>query len=123
MGDTKNGILKSTKLLLGTQNDDEDELLLLLIDDTINAVLSYCRLEVLPRQLESFIPQLTASRRRAEKTDGVKSVTEGERRVEYADITADFLSEYKSRLSPFINRSVKLPSELGEEEDCDDKSV
>ncbi|MBQ8301499.1 MAG: phage head-tail connector protein [Clostridia bacterium] len=116
MEDKINQILAATKLIAGITNDNDDELLLLLIDDAINAVLSYCRIEFLPRQLESFIPTIVARQFDGRAHIGVKSVTEGERRVEYRDGEYDFLSEYSVRLKPFINRSVKLPSDLESEE-------
>lgn len=116
MEDRINQILAATKLIAGITNDNDDELLLLMIDDAINAVLAYCRIEFLPRQLESFIPTIVARQFENSTHMGVKSVTEGERRVEYCDGEYDFLSEYSVRLKPFINRSIKLPSDLESEE-------
>ena len=116
MEDKINQILAATKLIAGITNDNDDELLLLMIDDAINAVLSYCRIEFLPRQLESFIPTIVARQFENSTHMGVKSVIEGERRVEYRDGEYDFLSEYSVRLKPFINRSVFLPSDLESEE-------
>ena len=61
MGDTKNEILDAVKLLLGIKDNDKDDVLMLLIEDTVNSVLAYCRIDVLPRQIVSFIPTLTAA--------------------------------------------------------------
>ena len=58
MGDTKNEILDAVKLLLGIKENDKDDVLMLLIEDTVNSVLAYCRIDVLPRQIVSFIPTL-----------------------------------------------------------------
>lgn len=116
MEDRKTEILAATKVIAGITNDNDDELLLLLIDDVICAVLSYCHIEFLPRQLESFVPIIVARQFECRAHTDVKSVTEGERRVEYRDGEYDFLNEYSVRLKPFINRSVKLPSDLGSEE-------
>ena len=108
MGDTKNEILDAVKLLLGIKDNDKDDVLMLLIEDTVNSVLAYCRIDVLPRQIVSFIPTLTVKRYTANQNGCVKSVTEGERKVEYA-----------IRLKPFVSRKVKVPSEVI----ADDKSV
>ena len=115
MGDTKNEILDAVKLLLGIKDNDKDDVLMLLIEDTVNSVLAYCRIDVLPRQIVSFIPTLTVKRYTANQNGGVKSVTEGERKVEYSD----YLKEYAIRLKPFVSRKVKVPSEVI----ANDKSV
>lgn len=122
MGDTKTEILDAAKLLLGITDEENDELLTLLIDDTISAVLSYCRIEVLPRQLVSLIPLIAAGRYRLNGRSDVKSVTEGERRVEYTG-NGSFLDEYAARLKPFVSRSVKLPSDIIVKEENDDQSI
>lgn len=111
MGDTKTEFLDAAKLLLGINNDESDGLLAFLIDDTIEAVLAYCHIDVLPRQLEGFIPQIAASRFAENNQGGVKSITEGERRVEYRDTKTDFLSEYTDRLKPFMSRQAWVPSD------------
>ena len=73
MGDTKNEILDAVKLLLGIKDNDKDDVLMLLIEDTVNSVLAYCRIDVLPRQIVSFIPTLTVKRYAANQNGGVKS--------------------------------------------------
>lgn len=115
--------LNAAKLLLEIDNNESDELLLYLIDDTISAVLAYCRIEVLPRQIAGFIPQIAARRYRDTKNAGVKSITEGDRRVEYTGGQENFLSEYKNRLAPFVSRKVWLPSDKDKGDTKDDKSV
>lgn len=114
MGDTKNEYIEAAKLILGIDNNDKDALLEALTNDAVNAVLSYCRIEVLPRQLEGLIPQLVSEQYTKNTSGGVKAITEGERRIEYADGDYDFLSAYYERLKPFINRRVYLPSERTE---------
>lgn len=103
--------LNAAKLLLKIKNDESDELLSYLIDDCVNAVLSYCHLSILPRQLEGFIPQLAADMFRERQQGAVKSITEGERRIEYKDSKTDFLLQYTERLRPFISRDVFVPSD------------
>ena len=115
----ENEILDAVKLLLGIKDNDKDGVLMLLIEDTVNSVLAYCRIDVLPRQIVSFIPTLTVKRYTANQNGGVKSVTEGERKVEYSDDNYDYLKEYAIRLKPFVSRKVKVPSEVI----ADDKSV
>ena len=111
MEDKKTEFLYAAKLLLGIKDGESDELILLLIDETIDAVMSYCHIEVMPRQLEGFIPSMAAARYRENAAGGIRSVTEGERRVEYGGST-DFMSAYKDRLKPFMSRTVWLPSDL-----------
>ncbi|MBQ3463132.1 MAG: phage head-tail connector protein [Clostridia bacterium] len=111
MGDTKTDFLNAAKLLLGITNDESDELLSYLIDDCENAVLSYCHIDVLPRQLEGFIPQMAAAMYQERQKGGVKSITEGERHIEYGDTKMDYLTEYAQRLRPFISREAFVPSD------------
>lgn len=110
-GDTKS-LLDSAKLLLEITATENDEVLKFLIDDTIAAVLAYCRLEVLPRQLEGFVASISARRLTHISGGDIKSVTEGDRRVEYRDEEYDFLSEYAERLKPFMSRAAYVPSEM-----------
>lgn len=122
MRDTKNGVytqdareskelLDGAKLLLNIEDDKNDGALMFLINDTIEAILAYCRLDMLPRQLEGFISAIAAKRFTCGSSGGVKSVTEGDRRVEYESGDYDFISEYAARLKPFVSRAVYVPSE------------
>lgn len=123
MGDTKIEILDAAKLLLEIKDNENDELLMLLIEDAVNAVKAYCRIEVIPRQLVSLVPMLVARQYRLNSGNGIKSVTEGERRVEYTEKNNDFLSEYEHRLKPFVSRDVKLPSDIISKEENDIESI
>lgn len=108
-------ILENTKMLLGLDGEEKDTLIAFLICDMIDAVMAYCRIEVLPRQLYGLIAQMCAglyrSRGYGENTPAVKSVTEGQRRVEFENAEGLF-ADYSKRLEPFINKSARLPSEL-----------
>lgn len=112
MGDTTMEYLDAVKLILGLNDEDSDELLTLLIEDTVSAVLSHCRIEVLPRQLEALIPQIAARLYRGNMSGGVRTITEGERRIEYSG-AAEALPDYYDRLKPFVSRAVSLPSDVG----------
>ncbi len=116
MEDAKTEFLKATKLLLGINDDEKDDVILLMIDEVTDAAKAYCRLEALPRQLESFIPTLAARRYQSNYDGGVKVITEGDRRVEYKDEEYDFIREYASRLKPFVSRDAKVPSDLSVKE-------
>lgn len=122
MGKEKlNEALTRLKMLLGINGSEQDSLLSFLIEDTIDMILGYCRIEILPRQLESLLPMIAADAYRAKgygQTDApevVKSISEGQRSVSYAETNPDgnFLSSYYDRLRPFINRRGYVPSELG----------
>lgn len=118
MEDSKTEFLEAVKLLLGIEEDTEDKRLTLLINDTVNAVLSYCRIDTLPRQLEGLIPQIAAQLYQRQNALGVKTIAEGERRVEYADTDKEPLSAYYDRLKPFISRRVYVPSERKDKYEC-----
>lgn len=110
-------ILENTKMLLGIKDDTANSLLLFLIKDTINAVMSYCRIVIVPNQLYGLIAQIVAEVYRSrgyenpETSRQVKSITEGERRVEF-ESTVSYFNSYLPRLEPFVNRSARLPSEM-----------
>lgn len=108
-------ILENTKMLLGLEDTEKDTIIAFLICDMIDAVMAYCRIEVLPRQLYGLIAQMCAelyrSRGYGENARAVKSVTEGERRVEFESVDGVF-ANYSERLEPFVNKSARLPSDL-----------
>lgn len=118
----KTEALETLKLLLGIKDNDTDKdvLLSFLIDDTVNLILGYCRIDTLPRQLESLVPVIAAEMYRrkgygsAAMPDVIKSISEGERSVTYADNISetDLLMNYYKRLNPFINRRGKVPSDV-----------
>lgn len=111
-------ILENTKILLGidseTDTGEHDALLKFLIDDIIGEIMKYCRIEVLPRQLYGIAAQMAAELFRS-NIDGsdraVKSITEGDRRVEFEGLSERFAG-YAQRLKPFVNKSARLPSEM-----------
>lgn len=112
--------LERLKMLLGIKDNEQDSLLSFLIGDTVDMILGYCRIEILPRQLESLVPMIGADAYRAKRygqTDApevVKSISEGERSVSYAETNpdGDFLSSYYDRLKPFICRKGRVPSDV-----------
>lgn len=112
IGDTKSEMLDGVRSLLSLNSSEGGEIIELLLEDTVNAVTAYCRLDALPRQLEGFVPIITAKRYTALKNGGVKAVSEGERKLEYFEDNADFLSEFENRLKPFVSKKVWLPSEV-----------
>ena len=120
MDEVKAEALSTLKLLLGIKDSESDDLLSFLIDDTVNLILGYCRIDTLPRQLESLVPVIAAEMYKrkgygsAELPEVVKSISEGERSVTYADNISetDLLMNYYKRLNPFINRRGKVPSDV-----------
>ena len=115
MGDTKTEAIAVVKLLLGLRDNNSDAVIGLIIDEVTDAVLSYCHIKVMPRQLEGFIPFIAARRFNENAAGGIKSITEGDRRIEYGDTKTDYLSEYAERLRPFVSRAAFVPSDLDEE--------
>ena len=82
-----NEALGTLKMLLGIKDDEQNSLLSFLIEDTVNMILGYCRIEVLPRQLESLVPTIAADAYRAKgygqtaAPEVVKSISEGDSSV------------------------------------------
>lgn len=117
----KSDALERVKMLLGINGSEQDGLLSFLIDDTVNLILSYCRIEVLPRQLESLVPTVAADAYRAKgygnaaAPEVIKSISEGNRSVSYAETNPnnDFFKNYYDRLKPFVNRRGRVPSDFG----------
>lgn len=112
-------MLDKLKMLLGIEDETQDGVLNFLIEDTQNLILGYCRLEFLPKQLESLVPVVAADMYRAKgygeaaAPELVKSISEGDRSVTLADTAPDddFLLNYYTRLKPYINRKGRVPSE------------
>ena len=111
-------IVGDVKLLLGITDNNGDRILELLIEDT--AVLAYCRIEVLPYQLCGLIAQMAVKSYRAngygavETPTEVKSISEGDRSISFEQKNGanGILSDYKSRLKPFVNLKGRVPSEI-----------
>ena len=120
MDEVKAEALSTLKLLLGIKDSESDDLLSFLIDDTVNLILGYCRIDTLPRQLESLLPVIAAEMYRrkgygsAATPDVIKSISEGERSVTYADNISetDLLIGYYKRLGPYVNRKGRVPSDV-----------
>ena len=90
-----------------------------LIEDTVNMIMAYCHIDVLPRQLESLVPKIAADMYRAKgygdskSPEVVKSRSEGERSVTYAETDNDkIFSNYYKRLDPFRKRKGRVPSDI-----------
>ena len=60
-------------MLLGIKDDEQDSLLSFLIEDTVNMIMAYCHIDVLPRQLESLVPKIAADMYRAKGYGDSKS--------------------------------------------------
>ena len=119
MGTLNEEKLETLKMLLGIEDDEQDSLLSFLIGDTINLILGYCRLDIMPRQLESLVPKIAADMYRikgygdSKSPEVVKSVSEGERSVTYAENDNDkIFSNYYKRLDPFRKRKGRVPSDI-----------
>mgnify|MGYP000009092690 FL=1 len=111
--------LGTLKMLLGIKDDEQDSLLSFLIEDTVNMIMAYCHIDVLPRQLESLVPKIAADMYRAKgygdskSPEVVKSISEGERSVTYAETDNDkIFSNYYKRLDPFRKRKGRVPSDI-----------
>lgn len=120
MENFKDEALNTVKMLLGIEDNEQDCLLSFLIEDCVNLILGYCRIEILPRQLESLVPTIAADAYRAKgygqetAPEVVKSISEGDRSISYSDTNPnnDFFKNYYDRLNPFRNRKGRVPSDV-----------
>lgn len=122
MGTVNSDSLVTLKMLLGIEDNEQDSLLSFLIEDTENLILGYCRLEIMPRQLESLIPVIAADMYRAKGygniavPSDIKSISQGERSVNIETKRPDdesILKNYFKRLKPFRNVKGRVPSDIG----------
>ncbi len=105
------GVLEDTKILLQIDSDSKDEILRLYIDDVNEAIKAYCKIEFVPRQLQSLIPML-AARLYNIGLDNTEEIGEGDRKIRFCGPAGDIFGGYGDRLTPFINRRGVLPSEV-----------
>ncbi|MCD8391209.1 MAG: phage head-tail connector protein [Firmicutes bacterium] len=104
-------ILSGVKVILDIDDTSKDDILSFYIDDIENAVLAYCRIEFVPKQLYGLIAQIAAEIYTG--SDGrVASLTEGDRKVEFESRSQIVLNAYKERLKPFRNTAGRVPSEV-----------
>ena len=116
-------ILPTVKALLGITDSEHDTVLEMYIEDTITAVLSYCRIDVLPYQLQGIIAQMTAGTYRisgygsSEAPQDVTSISEGDRSLSFkargGTSMSGIMEDYRSRLEPWVNRRGRVPSDVG----------
>ena len=104
-------ILDNAKMLLGIADGSADEKLTFYINDITEAIKAHCRIEFLPVQLYGLAAQM-AARLYENELSNVRSITEGERRVEFELGAPSIIDDYGERLRPFINRAGRLPSEV-----------
>lgn len=122
--DETGDIMPTVKALLGITDSEHDTALEMYIEDTITAVLSYCRIDVLPYQLQGLIAQMAAGTYRIsgygseELPRDVASISEGDRSISFEarggkNVSADVFADYRSRLEPWVNRKGRVPSDVG----------
>ena len=108
-------ILKDAKMLLNVSDEAAEDKLTFYINDIIEAIKAYCRIEFLPKQLYGLVAQI-AVKMCADGGSNIKSLTEGERRVEFEQSAPSVIGDYYDRLKPFVNHSGKVPSEVSKNE-------
>ncbi len=121
----KEEALSTLKMLLGIEDDSKNTLLSFLVDDTVNMILGYCRIEVLPRQLESLVPIIAADMYRMRgyghetAPEIVRSISEGDNSVSYDTKSPndDIMAHYYKRLNPFRNCRGFTPSDFDRRND------
>lgn len=103
--------MNNTKMLINVADETADDKLTFYINDVTEAIIAYCRIEFLPKQLYGLVAQIAAKM----YTDGgsnIKSLAEGERRVEFQMSVPSVIGDYYDRLKPFVNYAGRVPSEV-----------
>ena len=111
-------ILKNAKMLAGISDEGDeaaDDKLTFFINDIIEAIIAYCRVEFLPKQLYGLVSQI-AAQMYINGGSNVKSLTECERRVEFELSAPSVIGDYYDRLKPFVNIAGRVPSEVVRDE-------
>ena len=108
-------ILNNAKMLANISDETADEKLTFYINDIIEAITSYCRIEFLPKQLYGLAAQIAAKMYESGGAN-IKSLTEGERRVEFESGAPSVIGDYYDRLKPFVNMAGRVPSEVTRDE-------
>lgn len=107
-------------MLLGIKDDEQDSLLSFLIEDTVNMIMAYCHIDVLPRQLESLVPKVAADMSQGERVTGTVKVRSSQRAEVRANVPSHMpkptmtriFSNYYKRLDPFRKRKGRVPSDI-----------
>lgn len=107
-------MLSAVKLILGIEDNKKDKLLAFIAEDTVNLVLAYCRIEILPIQLHGAVAQMCAGayKRISKENIDITAIAQGDRKLEFFVPAEDMLSDFRERLKPFVNRRGRLPSEV-----------
>ena len=108
-------ILNNAKMLADVTDEKADGRLTFYINDIIEAIIAYCRIEFLPKQLYGLVAQI-AAKMYAGGDSNIKSMTEGERRVEFELSAPSVIGDYYDRLKPFVNVAGRVPSEVTRDE-------
>ena len=116
-------IVPIVKSLLGLTDTGKDALIELLTDSTVAEILAYCRMDVLPYQLQAVAAQITAGVYRMggygseELPQDVTSISEGDRSLSFkargSTSMSGIMEDYRSRLEPWVNRRGRVPSDVG----------
>ncbi|MBQ2669867.1 MAG: phage head-tail connector protein [Clostridia bacterium] len=120
MDEVKAEALTTLKTLLGITGDTQDTILDIIIDEVINMIQGYCRIDEIPTKLESYIPIMAADYYRlkgygkAAAPEFVKSESQGKRSysVEVGFNVKSWFNNYKDRLNPFRNLHGRVPTDL-----------
>ncbi len=91
--------------------DEENGSLCLCVEEAINYVLSFCRIDVLTEELYAITARIAVSIYKQVCNGEVTSIKEGDRQIDYA-VPSEYDEMYRNRLKPFVNNRGKIPSEV-----------
>lgn len=117
-------ILNNTKLLLGLNGEEKDDILRFIINDCISAITAYCRIDSLPQELIGTAAYMTVKEYRKngygseEEPRDIKTISEGDRSVSFEKRTGSggIISGFEKRLAPYVKRPGRVPSDLDKKE-------
>ena len=102
-------MLDNIKLILGIEDNKQDDLILLYLAKVETIVVEYCNVGELNSVLESFIEDKVVSIIKAKNGENIKSINRGDTSIQYnvADITTSgaHLSENEQK---FLNKFRKV---------------
>lgn len=98
-------MLEKVKIMLGIKQNDTscDDVLNLMLEDAATAVLNYCRIKKLPKELEAVVREIVANKHKSIEVDNVESVKRGDTEVTYSEAIGikDFTDIQKASLNRF----------------------
>ncbi len=102
-------MLEKIKLVLNIDENDItfDRILILMIEDTTTAILNYCNITKLPKQLEYVVREIVVTKFKSENGDyNIQSIKRGDTQITYTN-TID-INSFNTKHINALNRFRKI---------------